>query len=43
LRASRELRCNNLLIISWGQEEIIHRNGKKITIVEVAFKSEELR
>ncbi|NJE26397.1 ATP-binding protein [Thermococcus sp. MV5] len=33
IRASRELGCNDLLIITWDQEEVIKEKGKEIKIV----------
>lgn len=33
MRASRELGCNNLKVITWDQEEVLERDGKVITIV----------
>mgnify|MGYP000495358120 CR=1 FL=1 len=35
LKASKELRCKNLLVITWDQDEIVERNGKKIKIVQL--------
>lgn len=32
-KASKELRCKNLLIIDWEREETLEKNGKKVEIV----------
>lgn len=35
LRASKELKCNNLMIITWDQNEIIKKDGKEIRVLQL--------
>jgi len=35
LKASKELRCKNLLVITWDQDEVLERNGRKIKILQL--------
>jgi len=35
LRASKELRCKNLLMITWDQDEILEKDGMKVRVVEL--------
>ncbi len=35
LKASRELGCENLMVITWDQDEIVERSGKKIKVMQL--------
>ncbi len=35
LKASKELKCNNLMIITWDQNEIIKKDGKEIRVLQL--------
>ncbi len=35
LKACRELGCENLMVITWDQDEIVERSGKKIKVMQL--------